>query len=209
MDTIKKLIKLNSNQLKDKIIFLIEKSREMRSKVIAKPLNNEDKIKLLVDDTFIFHIVTMLVQIQMLKTNGNEYDLLLEELINYNIEFNTDIKLLNSIIILYKNVTNDDDKFFLLKLIKSMEKYGTCNNDHDKILDIFKYNEEKVDEFIRNNWTLLDIQRAGNGKLKFKINKDKYIININDDKYTILKNKKYMTSNDVKLLIKDIKETFK
>jgi len=74
---------------------------------------------------------------------------------------------------------------------------------------IFKYNDEKVDEFIRNNWTLLDIQRAGNGKLKFKINKDKYIININDDKYTILKNKKYMTSNDVKLLIKDIKETFK
>ena len=38
------------------------------------------------------------------------------------------------------------------------------------------HNDEKVDEFIRNNWTLLDIQRAGNGKLKFKINKDKYII---------------------------------
>ena len=85
MDTIKKLIKLNSNQLKDKIIFLIEKSREMRSKVIAKSLNNEDKIKLLVDDTFIFHIVTMLVQIQMLKTTGTDYDSLLVELINYNI----------------------------------------------------------------------------------------------------------------------------
>ena len=66
----------------------------MRSKVIAKSLNNEDKIKLLVDDTFIFHIVTMLVQIQMLKTTGTDYDSLLVELINYNIEFtNNNIKI--------------------------------------------------------------------------------------------------------------------
>jgi len=145
MDTIKKLIKLNPQQLKDKILFLIEKSREMRIKIISKPLDDNDKIKLLVDDTFIFHCITMIIQLQSLKYNLTEYDSLLKILTDYNIEFNVDIKLLNAIIILYKNINNEDSKFFILKLIKSMEKYGTCNNEHKKILDIFSYNEETED----------------------------------------------------------------
>lgn len=161
MDTIKKLIKLNYNQLKEKINFLIEKSREMRMKVINKPLNNNDKIKLLVDDTFIFHIVTMITQIQHLRISTSECDDLMTLLINYNIEFNTDINLLNAIIVIYKNTDNEDSKFFILKLIKSMEKYGTCNNDHQKILEIFKYNEETEDliNSILNKPTQIRIDR--------------------------------------------------
>jgi len=161
MDTIKKLIKLNSKQLKEKIDFLIEKSREMRLKVINKPIDDCNKITLLVDDTFIFHIITMIIQIQATHSSTNEYDELLKILINYNIEFNTDIKLLNAIIILYKNATNDDTKFFILKLIKSMEKYGTCNDSHSKILEIFKSNEETEDiiNVILNKPTQIRIDR--------------------------------------------------
>jgi hypothetical protein len=161
MDTIKKLIKLNSKQLKEKIDFLIEKSREMRFKVINKPLDDNDKIRLLVDDTFIFHIITMIIQIQSIRSSTSEYDDLLKLLINYNIEFNTDIKLLNAIIVLYKNINNEDAKFFMLKLIKSMEKYGTCNNEHTKILEIFKSNEETEDiiNVILNKPTQIRIDR--------------------------------------------------
>lgn len=161
MDTIKKLIKLNSKQLKEKITFLIEKSREMRLKVINKPLDDNDKITLLVDDTFIFHIITMIIQIQSIRTSTSEYDELLKILLNYNIEFNTDIKLLNAIIVLYKNINNEDAKFFILKLIKSMEKYGTCNNEHAKILEIFKSNEETEDiiNIILNKPTQIRIDR--------------------------------------------------
>ena len=161
MDTIKKLIKLNIEQLNEKVVFLIEKSREMKMKVISKPLDNTDKIKLLVDDTFIFHIITMIVHIKSLQTNSNEFNDLLKKLLDYNIEFNTDIKLLNAIINLYKNIDNEDSKFFILKLIKSMEKYGTCNNDHAKILEIFKYNEETEDliDTILNKPTQIKIDR--------------------------------------------------
>jgi hypothetical protein len=161
MDTIKKLIKLNSNQLKEKITFFIEKSREMRMKIISKPLDDNDKIKLLVDDTYIFHIITMILQIHSLKSNTMEYDNLLKILTDYNIEFNTDIKLLNAIIILYKNTVNSDSKFFILKLIKSMEKYGTCNDSHQKILQIFNYNEETEEliNSILNKPTQIKIDR--------------------------------------------------
>jgi len=161
MDNIKKLIKLNYDQLNEKIIFLIEKSREMKMKVISKPLDNNDKLKLLVDDTFIFHIITMIVQIKSLQVKTNEYNVLLKKLLDYNIEFNTDIALLNAIINLYKTIDNEDSKFFILKLIKSMEKYGTCNNDHAKILEIFKYNEETEDliDTILNKPTQIKIDR--------------------------------------------------
>jgi hypothetical protein len=145
MDTIKKLIKLNPTQLKEKVNFLIDKSREMKMKVINKPLENNDKIKLLVDDTFMFHIITMITQIHIMRINTPEYEEILKKLVDYNIEFNTDIKLLNAIIGLYKTIDNEDNKFFILKLIKSMEKYGTCNDSHEKILEIFKYNEETED----------------------------------------------------------------
>lgn len=161
MDTIKKLIKLNSKQLREKIDFLIEKSREMRLKIINKPIDDANKITLLVDDTFTFHIITMITQIQATRATTTEYDELLKILLNYNIEFNTDIKLLNAIIILYKNITDNNVKFFILKLIKSMEKYGTCNNEHAKILEIFKSNEETEDliNIILNKPTQIRIDR--------------------------------------------------
>jgi hypothetical protein len=103
----------------------------------------------------------MIIQIQSIRSSTSEYDELLKILINYNIEFNTDIKLLNSIIILYKNINNEDAKFFILKLIKSMEKYGTCNNEHVKILEIFKSNEETEDiiNIILNKPTQIRIDR--------------------------------------------------
>jgi Zn-dependent oligopeptidase len=199
MDTIKKLIKLTFNQLKEKINFLIEKSREMRIKIISKPLDNNDKIKLLVDDTFIFHIITMVVQIQILKTDGTDYDYFLKQLTDYNIEFNTDIKLLNAIIILYKNTGNDDDKFFLLKLIKSMEKYGTCNNDHEKILEIFKYNEETEDliNTILNKPTQIRIDRK---------NIDAKSESIMTEVYPDKKNNIYIDKNRYYYLIKKISD---
>jgi len=168
-------------------------------KIIIKPLDNIDKIKLLVDDTFIFHIVTMIVQIQNLKTNMTEYDDLLKQLTDYNIEFNTDIKLLNAIIVLYKNTENDDDKFFLLKLIKSMEKYGTCNNDHEKILEIFKYNEETEDliNTILNKPTQIRIDRK---------NIDAKSESIMTEVYPDKKNNIYIDKNRYYYLIKKISD---
>ena len=43
MDIIKKLIKLNYKQLDDKLTFLIDKSREMRTKIL-KPIDNNTKL---------------------------------------------------------------------------------------------------------------------------------------------------------------------
>jgi len=137
MDIIKK-IKCNPIHLDEKINFLIDKSREMRLKVISKPIDNTTKIKLLVDDTFIFNIYTMITHVFSLKdSENNAYVDILKKINQYNIEFNTDISLLNVIIELYKGTKNVDEKFFLQRLLKSMEKYGTCNESHKKILEIF------------------------------------------------------------------------
>ena len=106
------------------------------------------KIKLLIDDTYTFNILIKCILTQSLLINNKMeleyYDKCNELIDEYNYNFNTDVELLKVIINLYTKTTNQDNKFFLYKLIKSQEKYGSCSKNHDKIITILK-NIDKIE----------------------------------------------------------------
>lgn len=86
--------------------------------------------------------------------------------------------------------------------------FGTLCKGHQNpynVASIFDYNEDKLEELIRNNWTLLQIKQNG-GTLKFKFNKNKYSLIYDGNKiYNVLENNKPMTTNEAKILLKNIK----
>jgi hypothetical protein len=142
MDIIKKIVKLNYQELNHKIEQIISKSIDTRKLVISGSTSNDNKIKILIDDTYTFNLYSNCIYLKELKCLNKEerdkYIKLGDMLKNYNIVYNTDIDLLKVIIELYAKTDNNDKKFFLLKTIKSMEKFGTCSDNHDKILNITK-----------------------------------------------------------------------
>ena len=56
MDIIKKLSKIDGSMYINDINSLIKKSREIRKKIIDPNISDEVKIKLLIDDVYLFNI---------------------------------------------------------------------------------------------------------------------------------------------------------
>ena len=153
MDIIKKLVKFSPEILNDKIDNLINKSIDTRKIVINGNTSIDNKIKVLVDDTYSFNLYSNCLYLMELKETNREvkkqYQELNELLKQHNIKYNTDINLLKAILELYAKTDNTDKKFFLLKTIKSMEKFGTCSENHKKILALTQ-NIEQTENIIND-----------------------------------------------------------
>jgi hypothetical protein len=141
MDIIQKIMKIPIKSIPDKIENLINHSIDIRNKIL-KDIPSDQKIKLLIDDIFNFNIYIICLNLILIKTSNKENIQILTHMITqlkeYNYAFNTDVKLLKVILQLYSYTKNPDEIFFLMKIIKSMEKYGSCNSKHESILKILK-----------------------------------------------------------------------
>ena len=151
MDIIKKLSKLDGEMYINNINSLIKKSREVRTKLLVPDISDEVKIKLLIDDIYLFNVYNQCLVLNCFRTNNKvdleNYNKCLDLIQNYNYEFNQDVEVLKKVIQLHSKTTNLDHKFFLFKIIKSQEKYGTCNKNHTSILNIIK-NIDKSENII-------------------------------------------------------------
>jgi hypothetical protein len=141
MDIIQKIMKIPIKSMPDKIDNLISHSIDIRNKILQN-IPSEQKIKLLIDDIFNCNIYIICLDLILIKTTDREnikiISNMIDQLKEYNYAFNTDIKLLKVILQLYSYTKNPDELFFLMRIIKSMEKYGTCNSNHESILKILK-----------------------------------------------------------------------
>ena len=142
MDIIKKISKTDGLTYINDINSLIKKSREIRKKIIDVNISDEVKIKLLIEDVYLFNIYNQCLILNCYRTSNKidleNYNRCLNLIQEYNYEFNQDIEVLKQIIVLHTKTNNPDHKFFLFKVIKSQEKYGTCNKNHSVILNLIK-----------------------------------------------------------------------
>jgi hypothetical protein len=153
MDIIKRLTKLDGETYINEINTLIKKSRDVRRKIIDNNISDEVKIKILIDDVYLFNIYNQCLLLNCYRSNNKvdleNYNKSLELILNYNYEFNQDIEVLKRIIALHSKTNNPDHKFFLYKVIKSQEKYGTCNKNYDTIINLIK-NIDKTEAIIND-----------------------------------------------------------
>ena len=139
MNIIKNVINLTDFSEDNYILNIIEQSKKTRKNILKS--NDIDYIvKLLIQDTFIFNTVISCVNFMNYFTKSDNINLwneLENKLIEYNYEFNTDIKLYNKIVELITHIINikydnHENKIFLIRLLKSMKKYGLNPNNIDK-----------------------------------------------------------------------------
>ena len=93
MDIIKKIFNLNSGDILNKINNIISESEKMLERIIKdNMLPDKDKVKLLIEDTFLFDTYYGIINIKILlaESNGDLKNLLMSEtkLKNYNTNFN-------------------------------------------------------------------------------------------------------------------------
>ena len=155
MDIIKKIFSLNSNILLNKISNIIQDSEQMIQKIISD--NNmiaNDKIKCLIKDTFIFDTYYCIINLRLIISETNEDTKTLSmaetKLKNYNIQFNKNFELLTLIIDLIKNTDDTYNKIFLAKMGQSFQKFGTRDNNSEKISKIL-LQLEQTENVILNN----------------------------------------------------------
>ncbi len=153
MDIIKKLMKISKENLNDYIENLIAKSIDTRRLICENKTSDDNKIKLLVNDTFSFNLYMSCLFLLELKSNDKTqkelYINFSQKLKDYNLLYNTDINLLKISLEMYKKIEDTDKKFFLLRTIKSMEKFGTCSKDYKKIFNLLK-NIETTENLIND-----------------------------------------------------------
>ena len=74
MDIIKKLSKIDGSMYINDINSLIKKSREIRKKIIDVNISDEVKIKLLIEDIYLFNIYNQCLTLNCYRTT-NKIDL--------------------------------------------------------------------------------------------------------------------------------------
>ena len=98
MDLIKKLFKFNGESYLNYIKSTINNSKEIRNKILKEELDTQQKIKLLIDDTYTFNILIKCLLTKLLITNNKMeleyYDKCNSIIDEYNYNFNTDVELL-------------------------------------------------------------------------------------------------------------------
>ena len=142
MDIIKRLSKIDGETYINDINSLIKKSRDIRRKLVQQDISDEVKIKLLIEDVYLFNVYNQCLVLNSLRATNKvdleNYNKCLELIQEYNYEFNQDIEVLKQVMILQTKTNNPDYKFFLFKVIKSQEKYGSCNEKHRDIFNLIK-----------------------------------------------------------------------
>lgn len=144
MEFIKNIIDLDNNDIVKFFENLILKSDNDLQKILTTNINDNLKIKILIENTYMFDTYSSGINLMSLITRQNiMYWKKAEALIhNYNVRFNTNKELLNLIIKLIEKTNNKYEKIFLAKMGKSMEKYGTVNEDTERISKILSQLEQ-------------------------------------------------------------------
>jgi len=154
MDIIKKIFNLKNNELLIKIDNIISESEQMIDKILTdNNLSADDKIKLLIRDTFIFDTYYNIINTRILLSANDELRILVmaeTKLKNYNVIFNKNINLLNLIIELIKHTDDENNKIFLGKMGQSFEKYGTRIGNSDKVSRIILQLEQTENAILNN-----------------------------------------------------------
>jgi len=128
MDIICGFINLRKNEITNYTDKLIEKSREIKRRLI---LTSDVKlfIKLILNDIYIYNTFSSFVGYSSLVSSNEDFKywkIADDKLYSYNLEFNTDKELYDKLIyIISKNKTNN---IYLEKIKKSMEKHN-CHKD--------------------------------------------------------------------------------
>lgn len=138
MEFIKNIIDLNNNDIVKFFENLILKSDNDLQKILTTNMNDNLKIKILIENTYIFDTYTGGINlISLITKDNNIYWKKAEVLIHdYNVRFNTNKELLNLIIKLIEKTNDKYEKIFLAKMGKSMEKYGTVNENTERVSKI-------------------------------------------------------------------------
>ena len=147
MDIIRKIISLKGDQILNQIKTIISHSNDIIQKIINDDndnindnINYKNKIKMLIEDTYIFDTYISTVNLMIIICDDNNdhknwinADSLLKK---HNYIFNTTKLLLKKIIELIKETDDVYDKIFLSKMGRSMEKYGLNLENTDRISKI-------------------------------------------------------------------------
>jgi hypothetical protein len=137
MDIIKNIINLNNDDLNIFFNNLIKNSDNDLEKILTTNIDDKLSIKILIENTYIFDTYSGYINLMNLITKDNTHWKKIESLIHdYNVKFNCNKKLLNLIIKLIEKTNDKYEKIFLVKMSKSMEKYGILNKNIDKISKI-------------------------------------------------------------------------
>lgn len=138
MEFIKNIIDLNNNDIVNFFEKLILKSDNDLQKILTTDINDNMKIKIIIENTYMFDTYCGGINLMSLITKQNNiYWKKAEVLVHdYNVRFNTNKALLNLIIILIEKTNDKYEKIFLAKMGKSMEKYGTVNENTERISKI-------------------------------------------------------------------------
>lgn len=157
MDIIKKIFNLHHNELLTKINNIISESEKMIENILNILNNNlqdNEKIKLLIEDTFLFDTYYGVINTKILLAESNDElkSLLMAEtkLKNYNTNFNKNKNLLDLIINLIKTTNDEYNKIFLAKMGQSIEKFGTRFNNVEKISKILIQLEQTENNILTN-----------------------------------------------------------
>jgi len=171
MDIIRKIFLLNNNEILNYFNQVINNSNDIINKILTQQnLDQKTKIKMLIDDTYLFDIYLSTINLMTLISNKEDYKywcMVKDTMKKHLIAFNTNKDLLNLIGDLTSKLGNnpdqESDKIFLIKMGKSMEKFGTHTNNTDKISKILLQLEQTEDTIFNNL----------NKSLKLKIDRKK------------------------------------
>lgn len=163
MDFLKDLFGLNGTNIIEYTKSLIENSKNIRRKICVTD-EYTTNVKILMNDTFLYNTFLSVIHTSKIMNDKNfKYWNSAEEiLLEYNYEFNTDIKLFKRTLVMYKNLTDTGEKKFLAKLINSMSKFGLANGQHKKAFQLINKMEEVEDKIYEclSEQIIIDVNKS-------------------------------------------------
>ncbi len=164
MDIIKNIIQINHINIESNIQNMIKNSENDLKNILENPnISDIKKIKMLIDNTFLFDTYSSGINLMTLLTKESEWKRAEILIKNYNVKINTNKDLLNCVIKLIDKTNDKYEKIFLAKMGKSMEKYGTVADNTDKITRIML----QIDQTENNIYSIIE------KPIKLKIDRNK------------------------------------
>jgi Zn-dependent oligopeptidase len=214
MDIIRKISLLKGDQLINHIKENINHSESTINKIINDNIDAKKKIKMIIEDTYIFDTYIGIINLMTLICDNNSdhrYWLMAETLLkNYNYKINTNKELLDEIVDLIKNTDNMYDKIFLSKMGRSMEKYGLNTNNPEKVSKILIQLEQTENTIFNSLEKPLKIKID---RKKIDARSDSIMSSVypDNDNYIFVNKKKYyylLKKLSDKIIIKDLETQY-
>ena len=160
MDITKKIFQIEPLKLRNYITGFIHNSNELINKIKTNmELTNKQKIKLLIEDTFVYNLLVQHVLLgKILNYNTDNYKYWTEsdmQLLKHNINFNSDPELFEIIKELIKTSIEIGDKIFLNKMGRRMQMHGTEVNkcvEINKIIETINTTENIITSIVEKKF---------------------------------------------------------